>query len=151
MVGSHPAFALNLEKYAHSDYFIEFNEAESLDLLGTRERKLHTFQERYLQGETNIPLTQTLFDQDALIFDELKSNIICLKNKQRSRYLEMNTDGAKQLGIWAKPGAAYVCLEPWHGMVDFAGSPLAFEQKAGMMTLPAGEHFDTFYSVRVVN
>lgn len=151
MVGSHPAFALDLEKFIHSDYFIEFGEPETLDLLGMRDLLISTFSCNYLEHETEIPLSETLFNQDALIFDEIKSNTVRLKNRKRTRYLEMNTGGARQFGIWAKPGAAYVCLEPWHGVVDFQDSDIAFEKKPGMMTLPAGECFETFYSVRVVN
>ncbi|MDF7823277.1 aldose 1-epimerase family protein [Pontiellaceae bacterium B12227] len=151
MVGSHPAFALDLENFAHADYFIEFGEPETLDLLGMRDLLISTFSHNYLDHATEIPLSETLFDQDALIFDEIQSDTVRLKNRQRTRYLEMNTGGAKQFGIWAKPGAAYVCLEPWHGVVDFQDSNIAFEKKPGMMTLPVGECFETFYSVRVVD
>ena len=151
MVGSHPAFALDLENYAHSDYFIEFSEPETLDLLGLRDLRIRTISEQYLDRETKIPLSKILFDQDALIFDDIKSGTVRLKNLYGTRYLEMETGGARQFGIWAKPGAAYVCLEPWHGVVDFEDSDIAFEKKPGMMTLPAGESFETFYSIRIVN
>jgi galactose mutarotase-like enzyme len=151
MVGSHPAFALDLKNYTHSDYFIEFSKPETMDLLGLHDLRISTFSERYLDQETKIPLTETLFDQDALIFNDIQSNIVRLKNRQRTRFLEMDTDGAPQFGIWAKPGAAFVCLEPWHGVVDVEGSDIAFEKKPGMMTLPVGEQFETFYSIRIVN
>ena len=44
------------------------------------------------------------------------------------------------LGIWAKPGAPYVCLEPWQGLADFLDHTKNIEQKIGMVLLPvAGE------------
>jgi galactose mutarotase-like enzyme len=42
------------------------------------------------------------------------------------------------LGVWTKPGAGFVCIEPWHGLADpqsFAGD---FTVKPGIALLPPG-------------
>ena len=51
------------------------------------------------------------------------------------------------LGIWAKPGAPYICLEPWHGLADSTDSSGKWEDKKGMLFLKAGESFKTNYWV----
>jgi galactose mutarotase-like enzyme len=42
------------------------------------------------------------------------------------------------LGIWSKPGARFVCIEPWHGHADpqdFAGD---FRSKPGIIEVAPG-------------
>jgi galactose mutarotase-like enzyme len=39
-------------------------------------------------------------------------------------------------GIWQKPGAPYLCLEPWHGMAARADGDKAIEHRPGTLVLP---------------
>jgi galactose mutarotase-like enzyme len=39
-------------------------------------------------------------------------------------------------GIWQKPGAPYLCLEPWHGMAARADGDQAIEHRPGTVVLP---------------
>jgi galactose mutarotase-like enzyme len=149
-VGSHPAFALNLRQYKLSDYYVEFSEPETLDLLGMVGGSCIRVEENYLANESRIPLSETLFDGDALIFDSIQSNCVRLKNRHEDTYLEVDTFGAPHLGLWAKSGAAFVCIEPWYSYdaaIDAGGE---FADKPGVMRLPAGETFETGYSINVV-
>ena len=40
--------------------------------------------------------------------------------------------------IWTKPGAHYVCIEPWHGIADPEGFTGDFHAKPGVFEVPAG-------------
>jgi galactose mutarotase-like enzyme len=43
------------------------------------------------------------------------------------------------LGIWTKPGAGFICIEPWQGHADpqdFAGD---FSDKPGVVSIQPGE------------
>ena len=42
------------------------------------------------------------------------------------------------LGIWSKPGARFVCVEPWHGLADPVGFAGDLADKSGVFTLPPG-------------
>jgi len=42
------------------------------------------------------------------------------------------------LGVWQKPGANYICIEPWAGIADPAGFAGDFRDKPGVMELAAG-------------
>ena len=35
--------------------------------------------------------------------------------------LDIGFPDTPKLGIWTKPGAHYVCIEPWHGIADPVG------------------------------
>ncbi len=43
------------------------------------------------------------------------------------------------LGLWTKPGAGYLCIEPWQGHADDEGFTGAFADKPGVITLAPGE------------
>jgi len=148
-VGSHPAFALDLSSCSLSDYAIEFSEPETLDLYGLEENLLVLKQEGYLRGERKIPLSEGLFNDDALIFKHIKSRRLHLTCAQPPVQLEMDIGEAPHLGIWAKPAAPYVCIEPWFTFNDTADSDGQFEHKPGVMTLLPGESFETGYRVRI--
>jgi galactose mutarotase-like enzyme len=42
------------------------------------------------------------------------------------------------LGIWTKPGARYICVEPWHGIADPEGYVGEFADKPGIFLVPPG-------------
>ena len=150
-IGSHPAFALDLKNAALHDYCIEFNQPESLDLYGLAQGLLAKKQDHYLVDATQIQLSETLFSDDALIFKHIKSDLLRLKSKTETRHLEFKTHGAPHLGLWAKPGAPYVCIEPWFSFDDQPDCDGIFENKPGIITLPANELFSTGYSVRLID
>ncbi len=47
--------------------------------------------------------------------------------------------GFPNLGIWARPDAALLCIEPWHGMASPEGFDGEFSAKPGVMLIPPGE------------
>jgi galactose mutarotase-like enzyme len=42
------------------------------------------------------------------------------------------------LGIWTKPGARYICIEPWDGMADPAGFSGEIWDKPGIARIAPG-------------
>ena len=143
-VGSHPAFALDLDSHALSDYSIEFSEPETIDLYGLRNGLLTKLEDGYLKNQSTIPLSDSLFNEDALIFQNIKSRTIRLNPIG----IEVDIRNHPHLGIWQVPGAPYVCIEPWFSFDDTAHSDGLFENKPGIMPLPPSESFETGYTVR---
>ena len=47
--------------------------------------------------------------------------------------------GAPMLGIWTKPGARFLCIEPWWGIADPAGFSGEIWDKPGILRLESGE------------
>ena len=52
-------------------------------------------------------------------------------------------------GIWSKPGAPYVCLEPWCGRCDKRGFAGDISEKPGINALVPGEVFEMCYGIIV--
>jgi galactose mutarotase-like enzyme len=62
----------------------------------------------------------------------------------------MAWDGFPQLGVWTKPGAGFLCIEPWRGFPspeDFNGE---FKDKPGVFQVSPGATATAAYSVRIV-
>ena len=143
-VGSHPAFALDLEDHSLSEYSIEFSEPETLDLYGFKGEYLGMMEEHYLKEQSSFQLEASVFEENALIFQNIKSRTIRLNPGG----IEVAIRNHPHLGIWQVPGAPYICIEPWYSFDDAADSDGVFENKPGIMKLPAEKTFETGYTIR---
>jgi len=150
-VGAHPAFNVPFgagENY--DDYWLEFEQDEPLTthLLST---------DGYFTGETQlIPmdenrlhLTKHLFDQDALVSKNLRSRAVSIRSKNHDRAVTVSFDGFPYLGLWAKPGASFVCIEPWLGCADSVGEPIEFSQKELIQQVAVGSVVEATFIVRI--
>lgn len=85
-----------------------------------------------------LALTDNLFNDDALIWDQIQSQNVRY-GASTGPQLRVDFPDTPMLGIWTKPGAAFVCIEPWHGIadpVDFTGE---LANKPGIFTLAPGK------------
>ncbi len=151
-LGAHPAFncPLNDGEY-YSDYFIEFDQAETdvtheLTDTGFTTGDTHGM----LFNTKQLNLTPHIFDNDALIFKQLKSSTVTLKNVKNTQEIRVAFDDFKYLGIWAKPNAPFVCIEPWLGITDAENGNGKFEDKEGLLTLEANNTFNASYSIEII-
>ncbi|MEO7206246.1 MAG: aldose 1-epimerase family protein [Steroidobacteraceae bacterium] len=140
--GYHPAFRWPLPfGQPRTSHFIEFETDEPsavrrIDAAGllTPIRHPTPIANRRLQ------LREALFEEDVLIFDQLKSRSVSYGSGHGPR-LRIGFPDASYLGIWAKPGARFICIEPWHGITDPEGYTGDFMQKPGVRVLQGGEAF----------
>ena len=86
-----------------------------------------------LAGRT-LALTDALFADDALIWSPVASQSVRYGAANGPQLLIEFPD-TPHLGIWTKPGAAFVCIEPWHGHADPAGFTGDFYDKPGIVTI----------------
>lgn len=84
-----------------------------------------------------LTLDDEMFERDALVWDRLES--------QSLRYdggagpaLHIGFAGMPKLGIWTRPGAGFVCIEPWHGIADPIGFTGEIWDKPGILRFAPG-------------
>jgi galactose mutarotase-like enzyme len=82
-------------------------------------------------------LEDGLFANDAVIFDQVRSRSVTYGANDGPR-IQVSFPDAPYLGIWTKPGAPFICIEPWHGMADPAGYTGDFAVKPGVFTVAPG-------------
>ena len=150
-IGFHPGFVLPMDEVlAFDDYLLYFNK----DLSAKRWKIEGTLigDEESTNTITNhqVQLSHALFETDALVFKDLKSDEIIIKNLKTASRLHFTFQNFPFLGIWTKPGAPYLCLEPWHGIADSIYHNGDFTKKEGIVKLVPNKTFQCGYSVEIV-
>ena len=151
-LGGHPAFNCPLSKDEdYTDYYLEFEHSEnSPSYVLNMDNGLLTNETKPVFKEGNkINLRPDLFNEDALIFKNLTSRVVSLTHKTKGKVLTLSFKDFKQLGIWAKPNAPYVCIEPWLGIADNETTDQNIETKEGILSLKAGSVFNASYSIEI--
>jgi galactose mutarotase-like enzyme len=95
-----------------------------------------------------LPLHDDLFADGALVWSTLASRKVRYGAPGR-RSITVSFPGMPHLGIWTKPGAGYVCIEPWHGYADPVGFEGEFKDKPGIVMIPPGEIRDFTMEIAV--
>jgi galactose mutarotase-like enzyme len=85
----------------------------------------------------DLRLDDSLFVDDALIFDALASRSLRFGTPDEAG-IEVSWENLPELGVWTKPGAPYLCIEPWQGYSDPQGFTGDFRDKPGVIEVPPG-------------
>lgn len=135
-IGAHPAFNWpllpNVPKESHTITF-EGDEPKPVRQLDAG----LLLEEKFPSPihDKKIKLKDSLFKNDALIFDELNSRSIRYEAGDEQA-IEVQFSDFPHLGIWTKPGAPFICLEPWHGYSSPADFNNDFINKPGLLLIP---------------
>lgn len=89
-----------------------------------------------IEGDTLV-LRDDLFTDDALIFDQVRSRRV-LYGAPSGPQIAVAFPDFSRLGVWTKPGAGYICIEPWAGVTDPEGFAGDFTEKPGVFMVPPG-------------
>ena len=150
-VGGHPAFRVPLAPgTTYTDYYLEFAETEQAPRWPISKDGLIESEPQPLLNDTRkLPLTKELFARDALVFKGLHSTSVTLRSDRTERGLTMQFPGFPFLGIWAAPGADFVCIEPWCGIADSVDTNQQFTEKEGINRLDGGGRFERSWTLSV--
>lgn len=120
-LGWHPAFRWPLaDGVAKDDHLVRFAEPEPDDVRGVRGGLLTEPTATPVRGDA-LPLSGTLFADDAVVLDSLRSRSVTYEAPGAPR-IRLDLVGFPFLGVWSKPsGADFVCLEPWAGLASPEG------------------------------
>ena len=141
-LGAHPAFALKLnENIKLNDYFLEFEKEETAQIYKLVNACVLNEKQDYLKNEKIIRLNETIFDDDAIIFKNLKSNKVTIKCDKTDKKISVNYEGVPYVAFWSKHAAPFVCIEPWFGITDFESCSGKLEEKEGIVKLPENNNF----------
>jgi galactose mutarotase-like enzyme len=149
-VGGHPAFNIPFGgNDTYEDYYLEFESTEPLKtyLLSA---------EGYFTGETaavalngnTLPLTRDMFAHDALVFKNLQSRQVVIKSTKHAHSIAVEFPHFNYIGLWGKPGANFVCIEPWLGCADSLNA-VDISQKEGIQKLDQGHVFEAAYFISI--
>lgn len=148
-IGAHPAFNTLPKK---SDYFLKFPGKTELTYK-LLDPESHTAASKTYSLELKdekYHLSDELFDNDALIFDDYQISNCIIVNDQDEEIVELISPDFPNYGIWSSSDAPYVCLEPWMGRTDDVGFSDDLSKKENVIALTKGEVFTKSYEIKVL-
>lgn len=151
-MGAHEGYRCPREEgECFEDYELVFSETDDYrTMLVNVENGLMTGETSPVFEGTTLGLTHKLFENDALVFGNIKSKMVRLQSRKSKAAIEVTYEGADNLGIWTRVGAPYVCIEPWCGMPDYVGSAGELTQKQGIIRLENEGECTFTHQIKVV-
>jgi len=145
--GGHTAYACPIGKgITLSDYVIEFPKQHGLNAMTLGPSGLLSNKLRKIESNKNtLQLSDTLFNQDALIFSDVKYNWVRLRKKNQNKGVVIRFKNYPNLALWSKPFADYVCIEPWLGLPDLEDESIDLAKKSSYKTIEP----DTTFSISI--
>lgn len=150
-IGAHPAF--NVPAVAgelQKDYYLTFGNKNELDYIriskdgGTalynEVHKLNLSEGMYQVGEH-------LFDDGVLIFEDHQLMEVGIAFPDKKQYVTIKCEGFPYVGVWTKPNAPFICLEPWFGRCDDNGFIGELKDKTGVQKLAPKKEFYVGYEI----
>ena len=156
-LGGHPAFNWPLVPGLPKEaYTLTFDKTEPAPIRRLKDGLMRRQPEpNPVEGRT-LALTEELFDDDAMIFDQVASTSIRFAATlgpaaaTLGPEIEISWRGFRELGIWSKVGGApFLCIEPWHGFASPAEFDGEFADKPGVMHIVTGARQSLSYRIRV--
>ena len=90
----------------------------------------------FSRGE--LVLAQGQFENDALVFPEGAGEALTYE-AEGGPALKFRFENLPNLALWTKPGAPFLCIEPWHGTAAEFGGSRALEDRPYTTVLAGGE------------
>ncbi len=136
--GFHPAFAWPLPGGDRAAHAVVFEHPEEGTLRQLTPEGLVDPHPRPSPVDGNrLSLADDLFTDDALIWTDLASRRLSYGAPAGAR-LDIAFPDTAQLGIWTKPGAGFLCIEPWAGYADPIGFTGDLRDKPGVIEIAPG-------------
>lgn len=149
-VGGHPAFAVPLDKeLTYSDYYLKFNKENELVRYKLDNGLIAKDTQTTTLEDHKLPLSNTLFYEDAIVLKHLQSNAISLASQKSEHGLHFLFEGFPFFGIWAAKDAPFVCIEPWCGIADSVDHNQELAEKEGIEKLKAGASWQRSWQVEL--
>ena len=151
-VGTHPAFAWPLSSgIGRAQHKLVFDHAEPAPIRRLQGGLVKS--ETYptpVQGRA-MPLSDALFVDDVIFFDNLKSRSLkyTASDVPGTPVIRVDFADFPHLGIWTKPGAPFVCIEPWQGHASPQEFDGEFRDKPGVVSIAAGQERAWRYTISV--
>ena len=136
--GFHPALRWPMAGRPRAEHQLIFEQAERAKVKRViRGGQLQETDTALPLQDRCLRLSDHLFEHGALVLDPVQSQGLALAD-DLGPLLKLRWTGCPQLGLWTKPGAPFVCVEPWAGHPRPVGWDGELADKPGSMRLAPG-------------
>lgn len=150
-IGGHPAFNCPIEEGGkQTDYRIYLDARGEVSSTRIGNQGLATDQKDvYALMDGYLPVTENLFDHDALVLEHDQAKEVALCKADGTHYLTVLME-APLFGIWSPPhkNAPFICIEPWYGRCDHENFTGELAEREWGNILAPGEVWRRGYQIR---
>lgn len=148
-IGAHPGFKVPIEENEKfEDYKLKFEPTKDYQTTVLQDGLLTKTKDKVRLTNGELSLTTSLFDKDALVFENSQINAIRLISPS-GKGVELKCKDWPYFGIWSKKGCSeFVCLEPWYGITDNEHASGDLKDKKGIIELACGKKFECSFGMR---
>lgn len=152
-VGGHPAFACPfMENESSNDYYVEFSEYETRNqkVIDVAKRGMSHVQLPFFDHEKRFFVRQQLFNNDAIVIKDFKSENISIKSLNHQKSIVFHMQGFDHVGLWtAKHVGGLLAIEPWVGHADYVDFDGEFKEKERCVALDTDKEFNVQFAVEI--
>ena len=158
-IGAHPAFMMPEGKKTSDMYLVFYREGKLLAGkiipfyridAGSGCALCENVKELSPDAEGCVKITEDFWNEDVYIFDHQELSAVSLCHENKTPYVTIHSKDFPYFGIWTKPGAPFVCLEPWQGRCDRHRYMGELKDKDGIRVLAADSWEEFSYEIEVV-
>ena len=151
-IGEHPAFNCpHIPGKSRSDYSLRFEQNETAEKYLLDNGLFNGKTQLVLNDYNTLSISDNLFDDDALVFKNLKSSSVTMNDGEKD-VLQFNFKGFPYLGIWSKSrNSPFVCIEPWFGLADHIDHNQEISTKEGIISLNPTDKFECEHAIKILN
>lgn len=151
-LGGHPGFITPIDNGLNfDDYYLIFDDACKVNNIRISEKGLITHKEPFtLKDDKVLNLTHNLFDNDALVFENMSKGVT-LKSDKDDKSVYVKYENMSYLGIWHTPKAQvnFVCIEPWTSLSSRDGIIEDIEKQDNLVCLDANKEYENTWSISI--
>ena len=152
-IGAHTAIRCPLRAGEQfEDYELLFEESEQADshLLNPQGIIRHDGRRPMLDG-SRMALDYRVFEEmDTVIFSMLRSGKVSLIHRKTGQGVQLDFHEFPMIAFWTKPGAPYLCMEPWQGCAAWDNESGKFVDKPFCTVLESGVDKSLTYAFTLV-
>ena len=152
-IGAHTAIRCPLRAGEQfEDYELLFEESEQADshLLNPQGIIRHDGRRPMLDG-SRMALDYRVFEEmDTVIFSMLRSGKVSLIHRKTGQGVQLDFHEFPMVAFWTKPGAPYLCMEPWQGCAAWDNESGKFGDKPFCTVLESGGEKSLAYAFTIV-
>jgi len=148
-LGFHPAFLWPLPGAAGQDHVITLDNQGEPGLVRLENGLISPAKLASPFKAGRLVLDHGMFEQDAMIFPEDAGKGLRY-GVEGGPTVHFSFENLPNLALWQKPGAPFICIEPWHGMAAQKNGSRELAKRPHSLTLPPGEIGRFAFTVEIV-
>lgn len=146
--GFHPAFAWPLPGAEGLPHQVQLHNQAEPEMIRLHDGLIPPERHRSPFTRGMLSLDPQLFEKDAMIFPQGAGDRLSYGVAEGPQ-LHFEFENLPNLALWTKPGAPYLCVEPWHGMAATTDGDHQIANRPDSITLAPGARRNFAFRVEV--